>query len=339
MRSTTLKFSAAQRRSDPMYFVERAFPNFFELSRRTIHPRRRWLYGRPARWLKNRIWRGGPVERHTVVEAVRIDTKPSVLTEEWRFAQLRVALDRLNQYLLAAATVHGDPELAPIAPQDLPPLVFGMGWNLPRHFDAFEGIDFWTYLLHDRSSNRPRNPLTRAEADLAMWMSVEHNHPLVPSSHLFLSAEQAMHRGQLTHAIVDSGTAVEMLVAAAVRSLAEDQGYSEKKLEGVMEAPFANLVKHHFASFLGYATNPKASDDALGIWWREGYQIRHAVVHEGRKATEQEAEEALGSALQLQRDFVERLRAAGKGDKLPGVPTHIKEAADAARKEAGDLDV
>jgi hypothetical protein len=338
MRSTTLKFSAAERRSDPMYFVGRAFPRFFELSRRTIHPRRRWLYSRPIRWLRTQVQPGGPMERRTVVEAIRIDERPTEMTEGWRAEQLHLALDRLNQFLLAAATVHGDPELAPIAPQDLPPLVFGMGWNVPRDPEDFEGIDFWTYLLHDRIPDRPRNPLTRAEADLAMWMSVEHDHPLVPSSHLFLSAEQATHRGRLTHAIVDSGTAVEMLIAAAVRMLAPEHGYSSNKLSGVMKAPFASLVKEHFAPFMSYGTNPKTDQDALGVWWREGYQIRHAVVHEGRKATIEEAEEALGSALQLQRDFTERLRAQGLGSKLPGVPAHIKEAADAARDAAGDLE-
>jgi hypothetical protein len=93
------------------------------------------------------------MERRTVVEAIRIDERPEEMTEGWRAEQLHLALDRLNQFLLAAATVHGDPELAPVAPQDLPPLVFGMGWNVPRHPEDFEGIDFWTYLL--RSAKKP----------------------------------------------------------------------------------------------------------------------------------------------------------------------------------------
>jgi hypothetical protein len=338
MCSTTLKFSAAERRSDPMYFVEHAFPNFFAMSRARIHPRRRWLYSPPLRWITDQLRRGGPSERHTVVEAIRIAERPMEMTEEWRFDQMRIALDRLNTFLLAAASVHGDPELAPVAFQDLPPIVFGMGWDLPRQIEPPESIDFWTYLVHSRVPARPRDPLTRAEADLAMWMSVEHDHPLVPSSHLFLSAEQAMHRGRLTHAIVDSGTAVEILISAAIRLVAPERGYSEERLAGVMQAPFASLVKEHFAKLLGYSQEPLSGEDALGTWWREGYQIRHAVVHEGRRVTVWEAEEALESALQLQRDFAERLRAKNLGDKLPGVPINIKEAADAARKAAGDLD-
>lgn len=338
LRSTTLIFSAAQRRADPMYFVERAFPSFFELSRKMIHPRRRWLYSRPMRWLKDQLQRSGPLERHTVVLAVRIDVRPDTLTEEWRFSQLHKALDRLNDFLLAAASVHGDPELAPVAPQDLPPVVFGMGWDLPRYWGEFPRINFWTYLLHDRIPDRPRDPLTRAEADLAMWMTVERDHPLTAPSHLFLSAQQAMHRGRLTHSIVDSGTAVEMLVAAAVRLLASDQGYSAAKLENVLKAPFANLLRDHFASFLGYSRELDTSDDALGIWWRDGYKTRNSVVHEGRKPTEEEAAKALGSALQLQRDFVERLRAEGFGDKLPQVPAEVKHAADARREQVGEWD-
>ena len=338
MRSTTLMFSAAERASDPMYFVEHAFPNFFAMNRARIHPGRRWLYTRPVRWLRSQMQRNGPTERHTVVEAIRIAERPPELTEDWRFQQMRVALARLNEFLLAAASVHGDPELAPVAVQDLPPVVFGMGWDVPRRLEPPRAIDFWTYMLHDRVPSRPREPLTRAEADLAMWMSVEHDHPLVPSSHLFLSAQQAMHRGRLTHAIVDSGTAVEMLVSAAVRLVAPEHGYDVKRLAGVMEAPFASLVMDHFAKLLGYSPDPDDGDDALGVWWREGYHLRHAVVHEARRATEREAAEALGSAMQLQRDFTERLRVAGLGDKLPGVPAHIKEAADAARTATGPLD-
>src|SRR4051794_30784624 len=63
MRTTTLKFSAASREYDPTYFVERAFPSFFEISRALIHPRRRWLYSRPMRWIKDKLRRSRPLER------------------------------------------------------------------------------------------------------------------------------------------------------------------------------------------------------------------------------------------------------------------------------------
>jgi hypothetical protein len=339
MRSTTLKFSSASRHYDPMYFVERSFPSFFEVSRAMIHPRRRWLYSRPIRWLRGKASRSGPSERLTVVEAVRIDEKPEESTQDWRFGQMKIALDRLNTFLLAAASVHGDPELAPVAPQDLPPLVFGMGWDLPRDSDEIPKIDLWTYLIHERFPGRPRLPLTRAEADLVMWMTVEHEHPLVRPSHLFLSAQQALHRGQLTQAIVDSGTAVEMLVSAAIRLVGPEKGYSAAKVQSVLEAPFASRVKDHFARLLEYSSTPAQAEDALGEWWQDGYLVRNAVVHEGRRATEDEASAAIGSAMQLQHDFTERLRTEGLGGKLPGVPQNVKEAADAARKSAGTLDL
>lgn len=164
-----------------------------------------------------------------------------------------------------------------------------------------------------------------------MWMTVERDHPLVASSHQFLSAEQALHRGRLTHAIVDAGTAMEMMVAAAVRLIGPERGYSQAKLEGALEAPFGSLLKDHFARLLEYGEDPASAGDPLGEWWRKGYLVRNAVVHEGRKATANEAEEALGSALQLQRDFIDRVKVAGLGEKLPGVPQRVKETAEAAR--------
>ena len=132
MRSTTLMFSAAERPSNPLYFVERAFPGFFAMSRARVHPRLRWIYSRPVQWLRAKLTRNEPRERRTVVQAIRIAERPEHVTEEWRLRQMHLALDRLNTFLLAAASVHGDAELAPVALQDLPPLVFGMGWDLPR---------------------------------------------------------------------------------------------------------------------------------------------------------------------------------------------------------------
>lgn len=339
MCSTTLSFSSASRPTDPMYFVQRAFPRFFAINRaHHISPSRRWLYSRPALWLKDRLRGSGPNVRRTVVEAVRIAERPDTMTNEWKFEQLRVALERLNAFLLAVATVHGDPELAPVSIQDLPPIVYGMGWDLPHSVRKPDEIDFVTYIVNDRIPDRPRKPLTRAEADLAMWLTVERDHPLVAPSHMFLSAQHAQYRGRLTHAILDAGTGVEIMVAAAVRLVAPEFGYSAEKVSKVMQAGFRNIVEDHFAKLLGYSQDPENASDALGVWWQEGYRIRNAVVHEGRRASEDEADEAIGSALQLQRDFTERLKNLGLSSKLPQVPINVKEEADRARDAAGALD-
>jgi len=128
------------------------------------------------------------------------------------------------------------------------------------------------------------------------------------------------------------------MVAAAVRLVAPEFGYSAEKVSKVMQAGFRNIVEDHFAKLLGYSQDPENASDALGVWWQEGYRIRNAVVHEGRRASEDEADEAIGSALQLQRDFTERLKNLGLSSKLPQVPINVKEEADRARDAAGALD-
>jgi hypothetical protein len=170
-------------------------------------------------------------------------------------------------------------------------------------------------------------------------MTVERDHPMVPSSHLFLSASQAFHRGRFTHAIVDAGTAVEMLISAAIRLVGPERGYDDKKMEGVLAAPFASRVTDHFATLLGFGVEPWNADDALGEWWRQGYAARNEVVHSGHKPNEEEADHALVSGLNLQRDLVERMRAdAVLRKRLPGVPTNVQKAARVARQAAGDLE-
>jgi hypothetical protein len=341
MSCTTLIFGSATGNVDPTHYVQEAFPSYFGLSRAAHWPRwRRWLYDqRLARWWRSIHTDRGIPTRKTVVLVVRIAEQPDELSEDWRFEQLCLGLARLNDFLLAAATVHGDPELAPVSLQDLPPIVFGMGWDIPRSGVPPAEIDFWSYIVNDRIPQRPRQPLTREEADLAMWFTVERDHPLVTASHLFLSAQQAHYRGELTHAVIDAGTAVETLVSAAVRLVAPERGYPPEKVDKALRAPFRGLVQDHFAKLLGYSREVDESGDALGTWWQEGYKIRNAVVHEGLKANEDQVAQALGSAMQLQRDFTERLRAKGLGDKLPGVPVNVKEAADRARAEAGELDL
>jgi hypothetical protein len=340
MASTTLKFSAAERPTDTLYFVRQAFPRFFAINR--VHDLPKWkrpLYTRPALRLKDLVRRRqSPRVRRTVVEAVRIAPRPEEMDGEWRMDQLRYALERLNRFLLAAATVHGDPELAPVSLQELPPIVCGMGWDLPPAAEQPHHIDFWTYLVNDRIPDRPRKPLTRAEADLAMWLSVESDHPLVASSRLFLSAQQAEYRGRLSHAVVDAGTGVEMLIAAAVRLIGPDRGYSDDALSRALQAPFRNLVEGHFAKLMDYSSDPENASDALGRWWRSGYRLRNAVVHEGLAPREDEAEEAIRSALQLQRDLRDRMQRMGLASKLPQVPENVKKRADQARAEAGELD-
>lgn len=339
MCSTTLMFSAAERSKDPLYFVSEAWPSFFAFSRRS-HPRwKRWTYSRPARWLRGLFLRQDLKERKTVVQAIRIAPAPKEPSADWRFDQLGLALEQLNRFLLACATVHGDPELTEIAIQDLPPVVFGMGWEIPNDGSTQVEPQFWTYLVHERSPDRRRAPLTREEADYATWISATSDNLLIPSSHLFLSAEGALHRGRRTHAVVDSGTAVEMLVSAAIRLVGPARGYDQSKTDRALRAPFKSRLADHFAPLLGYSSDLQGSDDSLGAWWHGGYRIRNQVVHEGHRPSESEALEALVSALDLQHDFITRMKADPElRTKLPGVPADIAERATAARESAGELD-
>lgn len=339
MCSTTLIFSNGDRPGeDPFDFVRTAWPGVFRQQPQDHPwPRRLLYYGPVVRLRKHLPGRLGiepkPRRRHSVVKAVRIAPRPPQVSDEWALEQLRSAHRHLREYLAAAATVHGDPELRPVTLQDLPFMVFGYGSDVPRDHHQSGAVERKTYLIHERNIDRPRQPIGQAEADVAMWVSAAAENPMFRVMVFLTSAHQAAYRGEFTHAVVDAGTSVEMLMAAAFRFAAPEHGYSGKKMQNVLATTgFKNLLIDHCAGLFGYAKDLDRSSDALGVWWQTGYELRNRVVHAGEEPTEDETLDAVKAAEALFRDLGNRLMADPKVEpKLPQIPVDLRRRAEAER--------
>lgn len=109
MQSTTLMFSSAERRKDPMCFVERAWPQPFEFSRRAFPRPQRWLYSWRVRWLKSRLPGPHPTERRTVVQAIRIVAYWRAPLEVDRFAFLASRQGLLSRRPTSRTTENAPP--------------------------------------------------------------------------------------------------------------------------------------------------------------------------------------------------------------------------------------
>jgi hypothetical protein len=339
MRSTTLFFGSGDRPgNDPFDFVSEAWPAVFEQQLQEHPWPMRLLYYQPVLWLREHLpgplgVEAKPRRRHSVVKAVRIASKPAQVSDDWALDQLRSAHKHLREYLAAATTVHGDPELRPVTLQDLPFMVFGYGSDLPRDHRQSVTIERRTYLIHERNIDRPRQPIGQAETDVAMWVSAAADNPMFRVMVFLTSAHQAAYRGEFTHAVVDAGTSVEMLMAAAFRFTAPEHGYSSTKVQNVLEkSGFKNLLVDHCAGLFGYGQDLDRSSDPLGVWWQTGYELRNRVVHTGEEPTEDETLDAVKAADALFRDLGNRLMADSKVEpKLPQIPLDLRRRAEAER--------
>jgi hypothetical protein len=275
MASTTLTFRSGTARQSLFELAEDAWPGAFQHHRRQNSTWPLWkLRGRLVQRLHD-VFR--PLRtRRTVVQAIRITPRPSVMDDVWRHGQLLAALDVLGQFLTASGLVHGDAEVTPVSHRELLLLIPGWGWDVPdRPWDDVD-IDWWTYNVHDRG--RPLMPLTGAETDLAIALWQARDHPLMAAAEFLLAAQQSGHRGRRTHTVVEAGTATELLVSGVLRTIGQAKGYDQGKLTIVLSAPFKARVTDHFAALLGYDRDPTVGSDALGEWWRDGYLLRNAVV-------------------------------------------------------------
>jgi hypothetical protein len=290
MLGTTLIVSEADRPgNDPLEFVRLAWPDVFRQQLREHPWPRRLLYYRPVVWLREhlpgRLGIGGGTPRyHTVLKAVRIAPKPGVLSDAWRLEQLRSAHNHLRTYLAAATTEHGDPELRPITIQDLPAMVLGYGSDIPHDPVQAVSLDRWMYLVHERIIDRPRAPIGQAAEKVALRVAAAADNPMFRVMVFLTSSHQAAYRGEFTHAVVDAGTSVEMLMAAAFQFSAPEHGYSNQKVANVLgKSGLKTLLVDHCARLFGYDKDLENSNDALGSWWQTGYELRNRVVHAGQE--------------------------------------------------------
>lgn len=326
--STTLMFKVAPGHAiRPRRNAERAWPRIFKWQRSSLSFPLRVVTSAPVRIVVRGLL-GPPTLRKpvSVVQAVRLAPRPPQYDEDWRWNQLSVALDHLNEFLTGIMSVRRDPEVTAIGLRDLPPLVLGFGWDL--HADgARSPVESQAYLANDRVPlDHPR--MTRQEADLAAWISSFKGHPIKQAGDFLLAGWASAQRGRYAQAVAEAGTAIELLTAGVLRVSGRRCGYSDNKLAYVLDGPFANLVRDHFAVLLGYDRKPDEASDALGQWWQYAYKLRNRVVHHGHRPTEPETVKALEAAEALIDDLATRLSADERfEDALLPVPDAVWAAA------------
>jgi hypothetical protein len=306
--STTLMFSRARGpRLDPWRDSEEAWPEVFA-HMRAQHPwPRRLLYLKAVVQARGLLSGGSMRTPVNVVQAVRLAPKPERDVEEWQLQQLDQALNHLNDFLTAVASIRREEQIEVVGRRDFPPLMVGFGWDLSS--DGTRSEEQWeNYLMHDRvPGSQPT--LSKPEADFAMWISAARDHPMKAAGDFILGATASLRRGRYGHAVIEACTAAELLVSSTVRLAGPLRGYPQEKLNNVLAGAFASRAKDHFAPIAGYSRDPETSGDALGTWWTTAYKLRNRVAHQGHTPSENEAFDAVEATEAFHHDLGGRLSA------------------------------
>ncbi|HEY7961674.1 MAG TPA: hypothetical protein VID29_07120 [Solirubrobacteraceae bacterium] len=96
--------------------------------------------------------------------------------------------------------------------------------------------------------------------------------PFFSAMEFTFAARRSFDMGLYSQAVLETGTAIELLVNRVVRGVELDKGSSEERIENVLETAFMNLVKDHLAKKLGVTVDKQFSgSDPLNNWLRIAY--------------------------------------------------------------------
>ena len=216
-----------------------------------------------------------------------------------------MVLSKLNTQLLALGGAAGNHRIRPVHELDLPAVILGWQQDLRDLGDPDRPPRLFLLFLH------PGQEPTSADHDAtiinrAMAIADHMGHgPFHPAMEFLYAARRSLETGRPAHAVLEAGTAVELLVDGVVRGVGMIKQWPQQKLENVLvETPFRSRYTDHFARALGVsmAKSTSASDPVNG-WLHGAYELRNRVVHAGYQPPDAEAADALIQASSLL-DFV-----------------------------------
>ena len=258
----------------------------------------------------------------TVVRAIRIAThETGEYDTEWVRVQFDAALTLLDDFLIVLGEGAGDLRIGPVAPLELPSEIHGMQADF-RDGLPLDWRPFTLLTYRDQPPDGFELPEGAVERALDLVAQPDQPRPFLPAFEMTVVAHRSLFAGRPRHAVLESGTAIELLIYAAVREVTFESGKSLRQVEGVLASGFRNVTADHFARQFGFSGELDAASDALGRWWRDGYELRNRVAHEGHEPTKGEATGALAAAEVLHHEFGVALAS------LPltreHVPSHLK---------------
>ncbi|HKO38903.1 MAG TPA: hypothetical protein VJU14_11110 [Solirubrobacterales bacterium] len=220
--------------------------------------------------------------------------------EGWFEERIGMAIDVLNEFLVALGVCLGDPRVGPVSRSELPAAVPLIAEEQPSSGEEREGST-WIVPIHPWIPNPSDETDPQAVFDAATLFrgAVEGTTPWFPvleQGHIGLRDGLA---GRYGASIVSAATSIEILLSTVVRSVGPVRGWSEDRIAGALGSGLKNLLTVHVPKLLPVSIDISDEATVWGNWWKVGYQVRNQVVHEGRRPSEEEADEAVIAAMDV----------------------------------------
>lgn len=234
--------------------------------------------------------------------------------DEWLRRQLTEGLAVLNEWLSYYGMGSGDPHAGPISLGDLPALI---PFVLQVKDGPADDVGVATRLLtiHDRvpTLRAVEGSSSAAAGASALLVADPDAKVMMPGLAMLYQAQSRLVGGRRREAVVDAGTAVEMLVSAIYRTLSElrNDPPIEKRQNILKPGDFKGRFDHHLPLVLADPGTGPAPDlrNARADWFSKGYDVRRRAVHEGHEPTHAEATDAVMSAWAFVDAAGEQIRA------------------------------
>ena len=193
---------------------------------------------------------------------------PSDTGPTWTEHRVMLALEVLNDFLVALGVESRDARIGPISRSDLPAMVPITVETQPVPTPRRQG-GHWLAPLHGwRPVARGRaRDIAEAESAAALFRAArEHETAWFPVLELTHTARRDGLAGRYSAGVLSAGTGIEILLSTLVRKVGPIRGWSPQKIEGVLDCGLANILRIHIPALLHTTVDLADAATPWGHW-------------------------------------------------------------------------
>ena len=221
-----------------------------------------------------------------------MDSKEQILNQGFD-----IGLEKLNELILGYQLYSKDEYVYQLETEMLPPVIFTKCVNA----NSSDVEELGLMVLHTNGDN-PNKKLEPEEFyDVQKYIDMLRNNsnPLLLSERLQLSARRSFRAGFFTEAIVLLQTSIEQFLRKSYKIMLEESGVPLKELEQALDIPFMRLIRTYYSSKLNFTWDIDDNTTPVGRWYKNVYELRNKVIHEGYLPDKTDIQSALDSALEF----------------------------------------
>jgi hypothetical protein len=284
------------------------------------------------RWRLWRLSKTGVKEWKTVCEMTKwyvgeeIPNPPSADAPGQFDEALQLGFDELlsdlDLWLRAYGLVSGELEVGSVALHDLPAAV---PWVVEiSNPEGNSAVASGLLHLHDRAPNLAGATGDQdAAKEAGIIMAAEDKFPAFPALSLLFQAQSEARAGRGRQAVIDAGTAVEMLVLFVIGEVMRRSGEPEAQVEQLREEKWKNVFNRRLLEALSVPIGSSGPEHTG--WWRNAYVLRVQAVHKGHRPSQTVALEVISQTWDLFEWIGDKLREReGFEDLAAAIPVERK---------------